>query len=293
MDWITGIQRALDYTEAHLTQQIDFEAVAKEACSSVFHFQRMFCMLCGFTLGEYIRMRRLTLAAEDLIQTKDKVIDIALRFGYDTPESFSRAFTRFHGITPTDARRGGNVKSFSRLSVKLILSGGSTMDYRIEKKDAFRIICRKKHVNKPQGDTATADISAFWNECTKDGTIEEICKYAKFDNLGGVLGICFSDELADSGFPYGIGAEYNGEPLKGAALDIIEIPAYSYAVFQCKGKKPDAFKNTYKQICTEFFPQSNYEYGQGVELEVYPSADVQNPDYCCEIWIAVKEKEKK
>ena len=134
MDWITGIQRALDYTEQHLTEQIDYEEVAKQALSSSFHFQRMFSMLCGYSLGDYIRMRRLTLAAGQLTGSDDRVIDIALRYGYDTPERFSRAFTRFHGITPTEARRGGRVKSFSRLSVKLILSGGKTMDYRIEKK---------------------------------------------------------------------------------------------------------------------------------------------------------------
>ncbi|SBW05953.1 Transcriptional regulator, effector binding domain protein [uncultured Eubacteriales bacterium] len=290
MDWITGIQRSLDYTEAHLTEKIDYEAVAKQAYSSAFHFQRMFSMLCGFSLGDYIRMRRLALAAEDLLCTGDKVIDIALKYGYDTPESFSRAFQRFHGITPTEARRGGTIKSFFRLSVKLILSGGSTMDYRIEKKDAFRIICKKKQVTKPQGDTAAEEISAFWNECTKDGTIEDICKYGRFDNLGGVLGICFSGEMADSGFPYGIGAEYNGAPLHGEALEILDIPAYTFAVFQCKGPMPEAFKTTYQRIVTEFFPQSNYEYGNGVELEVYPSAEVSNPDYTCEIWIAVKEK---
>ena len=107
MDWITGIQRALDYTEAHLTEEIDYEAVAKEALSSPFHFQRMFGMLCGFSLGDYIRMRRLTLAAEELMRTDRKVIDIALQYGYDTPESFSRAFLRFHGIAPTHARQGG------------------------------------------------------------------------------------------------------------------------------------------------------------------------------------------
>ena len=290
MDWITGIQRALDYTEAHLTGEVDYEEAAREACSSAFHFQRMFTMLCGFTLGDYIRMRRLALAAEDLIRADDKVIDIAYRYGYDTPESFSRAFTRFHGVTPTQARHGGSVKSFSRLSAKLILSGGTTMDYRIEKKDACKLICKKKQVTKPQGDTATADISAFWNEVGADGTMDKICRYGKFDTYHGVLGICFSDELADSGFPYGIGAEYNGAPLTDTGLDIMEIPAYTYAVFTCRGKMPDAFKDTYKRICTEFFPQSNYEYGQGVELEVYPSADVQNPDYSCEIWIAVKEK---
>ena len=290
MDWITGIQRALDYSEAHLTGEVDYEEAAREACSSAFHFQRMFTMLCGFTLGDYIRMRRLALAAEDLMRTDDKVIDIAYRYGYDTPESFSRAFTRFHGVTPTQARHGGSVKSFSRLSVKLILSGGTTMDYRIEKKDAFKLICKKKQVTKPQGDTATADISAFWNEVGTDGTMDKICRYGKFDTYHGVLGVCFSDEMAHSGFPYGIGAEYSGVPMTDKGLDIVEIPTYTYAVFTCRGKMPDAFKETYKRICTEFFPQSNYEYGQGVELEVYPSADTQNPDYTCEIWIAVKEK---
>lgn len=297
MDWITGIQRALDYTEAHLTDEIDYEAVAREAASSAFHFQRMFGMLVGYTLGDYIRQRRLSLAADELLRTDEKIIDIALKYGYDTPESFSRAFTRFHGISPSGARHGGknprragNIKSFSRLSVKLILDGGNLMDYRIEKRDVFKIVCKKKQVNKPQGDTATADISAFWAEVSASGMMEKLCKYADFSKLNGVLGICFSGEMVESGFPYGIGAEWNGRTLEDD-FDIVEIPAYTYAVFKCRGQMPDAFKDTYKKICTEFFPQSStYEYGNGIELEVYPSADVQNPDYACEIWIAVNEK---
>ena len=290
MDWITGIQRALDYTEEHLTDEVDFDAAAAAACSSSFHFQRMFTMLCGFTLGDYVRMRRLALAAEELTRTHEKVIDVAYKYGYDTPESFSRAFTRFHGVTPTGARRGGNVKSFSRLSVKLILSGGNTMDYRIEKKDAFKLICRKIQVNKPQGDTATEDISAFWNKCSADGTMDAVCKYGNFDSLHGLLGVCFSGEMEENGFPYAIGAEYNGAPLGGEELDVVDIPAHTYAVFTSKGPMPDAFKDTYRKICTEFFPQSGYEYGNGVELEVYPSADTQDPNYSCEIWVAVKDK---
>lgn len=290
MDWITGIQQALDYVEEHLTDEIEYEVVANKAYSSSFHFQRMFGMLVGYTLGDYIRMRRLSLAADELYKSDDKIINIALKYGYDTPESFSRAFTRFHGITPTKARQGGRIKSFSRLSVKLILDGGNLMDYRIEKRDTFKIVCKKKQVNKPQGDTATADISAFWNEVNSDGTMQKVCKYADFSKLQGVLGICFSSELANNGFPYGIGAEYNGKPLEDD-FDIVEIPAYTYAVFQCKGIMPDAFKDTYKKICSEFFPQSNtYEYGDGIEFEVYPSDDVQNPNYSCEIWIAVNEK---
>lgn len=293
MDWIYGIQKALDYLETHLTDEIDYEAAAKEAYSSSFHFQRVFSILCGYTLGDYIRMRRLTLAAEDLIRTDKKVIDIALKYGYNTPESFCRAFSAFHGITPTQARHGGNVRSFSRLSVKLILSGGNTMDYRIEKKEAFKVICRRKQITKPQGDVATEAISAFWNECTNDGSIEKLCRYIpEVRGIQGLLGICFSKDMADSGFPYGIGAEYNGTPTDNDKFEIIEIPAYTYAVFKCKGPMPDAFTKTYQSICTEFFPQSSYEYGFGVELEVYPSANVTDPDYSCEVWIAVKEKEE-
>ncbi len=236
-------------------------------------------------------MRRLSLAAEDLRRTDEKVIDIAFKYGYETPESFPRAFTRFHGVSPTDARKGATAKNFSRLSVKIIFDGGNLMDYRIEKKDAFKVVCKKKKVTKPQGYTATEEISPFWNECGSNGTIEKLQKYANFENLHGILGICFSDEVSPNDFPYGIGAQYNGLPLEDDGLEIVEIPAYTYAVFTCKGKMPDAFVETYKQICTEFFPQSaNYEYGKGVELEVYPSADVENPNFTCEIWIAVNEK---
>lgn len=141
MDWTSGIQSAINYVEAHLTENIDYEAAAREACSSSFHFQRVFGILCGFTLGDYIRMRRLSLAADELVHSDEKIIDVALKYGYDSPESFTRAFTKFHGITPTEAKPGGVVKAFSRLSVKLTLTGGSTMDYRIEILDSFKVLC--------------------------------------------------------------------------------------------------------------------------------------------------------
>lgn len=290
MDWITGIQRVIDYVEAHLDEPIDYAQAAKQAASSPFHFQRVFSTLCGFTLGDYIRMRRLSLAAEELSKTDARVLDIALKYGYDSPESFSRAFTRFHGIRPSQARAGGRVRSFSRLSVKLILSGGNVMEYRIEKKEAFTLVCARRHVNKPQGDTATADISAFWRQCGADGLFDRLEKYSRFDHFGGVLGVCFSSEMDEAGFPYGIGAEYNGLPLAGEDLELVEIPAATYAVFPCRGPMPDAFRSTYLQICSEFFPQSRYEYGNGTELEVYPSANTDDPNYYCEIWIAVREK---
>ena len=141
MDWITGIQNAINYIEEHLTEEIDYEIVAKEAACSSFYLQRIFSILCGMTLGDYIRNRRLTLAGNELSAADDKVIDIALKYGYESPESFTRAFSRFHGVTPSEAKKDGSkLKSFSRLSVKITLSGGNIMDYKIIEKDAFDII---------------------------------------------------------------------------------------------------------------------------------------------------------
>ena len=290
MDWITGISKAIDYIEEHITEPTDYARAAKEACSSPFNFQRVFALLCGYTLGDYVRMRRLTLAGEELLSTDAKVIDVALKYGYDSPESFSRAFTRFHGVSPSAVRKGAAIHSFSRICVKLILTGGSIMEYRIEKKQEAKIICRRREFTKPGDDYTNREIPEFWNECGRDGSIQKLCGYIKDSaQFKGLLGVCFSTEMTDSGFPYGIGAEYDGES-DPQDFEIVEIPAYTYAVFTVRGRMPDAFRETYRKICTEFFPQSGYEYGNGVEIEVYPSADVQNPDYTCEIWIAVKPK---
>lgn len=290
MDWITGISKAIDYIEEHITEPTDYARAAKEACSSPFNFQRVFSLLCGYTLGDYVRMRRLTLAGEALLSTDAKVIDVALKYGYDSPESFSRAFTRFHGVSPSAVRKGAAIRSFSRICVKLILTGGSIMEYRIEKKQAAKIICRRREFTKPGDDYTNREIPEFWNECGRDGSIQKLCGYIKDSaQFKGLLGVCFSTEMTDSGFPYGIGAEYDGES-DPQDFEIVEISAYTYAVFTVRGRMPDAFRETYRKICTEFFPQSGYEYGNGVEIEAYPSAGVQNPDYSCEIWIAVKPK---
>ena len=153
MDWITGMQKAIDYIEAHLTEEIDYERVAAESFSSSYHFQRVFSILCGYTLGEYIRLRRLTLAGAELTGGGVKVIDIAMKYGYDSPDSFSKAFQRFHGITPSEARTDGNMlRSFSRLSIKITLEGGKTMNYRIEEKDEMILTGYKRHFNGIPGE---------------------------------------------------------------------------------------------------------------------------------------------
>lgn len=292
MDWISGLQRAIDYVEEHITEPIDYEEVAKCAYSSSFHFQRVFSTICGYSLGDYIRFRRLSLAGSELARGDVKVIDTALKYGYDTPESFSRAFMRFHGAAPSQAKRGANLRSFSRLSVKLILSGGNKMDYRIERKEAFEVVLRKKRFPK-QHEITTREISKFWGECQSDGTINAICKYIHPNNIFDkcIVGISFGAETAstDEDFPYGIGAHYSGENISEDFLTVEKIPAHTYAVFKCTGVMPDAFQKVYKYICTEFFPASEYQ-PCGVEIEAYPSTDVQNPDYTCEIWIAVEKK---
>lgn len=147
LDWVTGIQNAINYIENHLTDEINMALVAKEAACSEFYFQRIFSILCGVTLGDYIRNRRLTLAGNELCASETKVIDVALKYGYESPESFTRAFTRFHGITPSEAKKDGSkLKSFSRLAVKITLSGGNIMDYKIVEKEALFDSFSKKYL---------------------------------------------------------------------------------------------------------------------------------------------------
>jgi len=292
MDWITGIQKAVDYVEAHITEAIDYEEVAKQAYSSSFHFQRVFSILCGFTLGDYIRMRRLTLAGIEIASSGIRVIDVAFKYGYDTPESFSRAFTRFHGVSPSQAKQGGAaLKSFSPLSVKLVLDGGNTMNYRIETKGAFQIICKKKHLPS-KAEMTVEEISPFWQECSTDGTIPALCKYIPEDNIfkNCIVGASFGKDASDAEFPYAIGAHYNRMPVTDAGLAVEEIPAHTYVVFPCVGKMPEAIQKLYQQICTEFFPSSEYQPCGGTDFEAYPSADVTDPNYTCEIWVAVEKK---
>lgn len=291
MDWISGIQKAIDYVEEHITEKLDFCEVAKQACSSTFHFQRVFGILCGFTLGDYIRMRKLSLAGSELASTDGRILDIAVKYGYDTQESFSRAFARFHGVSPSQARSGYNLKSFSRLCVKLILAGGNMMDYRIETKGVFKIICKKLRVSS-QKELTAAEIFDFWRQSGSDGTIPSLCKYISENDIfkGSIVGVGFGGDAADTNFPYAIGVHYNGEPAMEEGITVEEIPAHTYAVFLCVGAMPEAFNKLYQQIYSEFFPASEYQPCGGTEFEVYPSADVKNPGYTCEIWVAVEKK---
>ena len=160
---------------------------------SSFYFQKIFSILCGFTVGEYIRSRRLALAGSELLSTDEKIIDIALKYGYDSPEGFTRAFARFHGITPSDVRKNGApVRSFARLSVSISVKGGSSMDYKIMKKEAFKIIAKEQRFKKVEDIQGRSDIPAFWTECHGDGTVKYLSENCKKDGIlgGSVVGMC-------------------------------------------------------------------------------------------------------
>lgn len=289
MDWITGLQKAIDYVEEHLEEELDYMEIARQTASSSFQFQRVFGILCGCTLGEYIRKRRLTLAGSELAATDMRVLDAALKYGYDSPESFCRAFTRFHGITPSAAKAGGaGLRSFSRLSVKLVLEGGTMMNYRIEKHDTLKLLARTWKLDG-KDENIHERISGLWAECGKDGTIALLCQGMNPRVIKGMAGVCL-DNPNEGEFVYAIGREHAGEEVP-EGLTVVELPAATWVAFSETGRMPDAFDGLWKRIYTEFFPTSGYEPVCGPTIEVYPGEDVYRPDYSFEIWMTVKKKE--
>ena len=292
MDWITGMQKAIDYIEDNITEDLDYNEIAKRAYSSSFHFQRVFSIMCGYTIGEYIRNRRLTLAEGELANSNAKVIDVALKYGYDSPDSFAKAFTRFHGITPSSAREAGaNLKSFSRLSIKLSLEGGSIMDYRIEEKEAFKIIAKTERFNA-EDEINKVDIPKFWDKCHADGTINELYRYAKGSKIFGqaILGICEENTCEGAkDFPYSIGAEYCGGDVPKDFV-VKAVPKFTWAIFKCTGAMPNGIQDGWHKIYTEFFPTSEYKPISLIDFEVYPDGDMSSKDYISEIWTPIEKK---
>lgn len=294
MEWIKGLQRTINYIEANLLNDITYDDIAKYAYSSSFYFQRTFSLLTGLTVGEYIRNRRLTLAGIELSMSKSKIIDIASKYGYDTPESFSRAFTRFHGVTPSVARESGaNLKSFSPLSIRIILEGGDTIDYRIQKIETFRVVAKVKSFST-DNTINKVDIPNFWSNCFADGSIKILQQFSKSNPsfIGdGVLGICdsYSSLNDNKHFNYGIGV-VTGENEVPNGYTTIEIPAGTWAVFKCIGSIPQAIQDMWRRIYSEFFPQSDYEPIQGIDFEYYTHGDNSKDNYISEIWLPVNRK---
>ena len=289
MDWITGIQNAINYIEEHLTEEINYNKVAEEAACSSFYFQRIFGILCDISLGEYIRNRRLTLAGNELNVSDIKVIDIALKYGYESPESFTRAFSKFHGITPSEAKKNGSkLKSFSRLSVKITLSGGSMMDYKIVEKEAFEII-EKVEAHSIENDVNAKSIPDFWTKSHNDGTVKTLLENTTDRTF--IFGVCYGNNSdCAKTFDYSIGAVYNPKTAvpKGFRKNI--IPARTWAIFECKGAMPKAMQDMWHKITSEFFPTSGYQPTYEMDIEAYTEGDMGESDYRSEIWIPVVKK---
>ena len=289
MDWITGIQNAINYIEEHLTEEIDYEIVAKEASCSSFYLQRIFSILCGMTLGDYIRNRRLTLAGNELSAADDKVIDIALKYGYESPESFTRAFSRFHGVTPSKAKKDGSkLKSFSRLSVKITLSGGNIMDYKIIEKNAFDII-EKVEAHTGENSENAKSIPDFWMRSHNDGTVKTLLDTTTDRTY--IFGVCYGNlpENAKT-FDYSIAAKCDNNTVVPEGFRKNTIPARTWAVFECKGAMPNAMQDMWHKIISEFFPTSGYQPTYEMDIEAYTDGNMGSPDYRSEIWVPVIKK---
>ena len=197
MDWVEGMRRAICHMEENMTGELSIEGAARVAGFSVFAFQRAFSMLCGFTAGEYIRRRRLALAGSELLSTDRRIIDIALRYGYDSPDSFTKAFTRFHGVTPTAVRReGAMLKSFAPLKIIFTLEGASMMEYRIVEKEAFTVMGVSRKISYQ---SSFADIPRFWKEHAAGEKGKLVC---------GMYGICMDGETPSKEFDYWIADNY-------------------------------------------------------------------------------------
>lgn len=287
MDWATGIQNAIDYIEEHITEELDYNEIAKQAVCSPYYFQKIFGIMCGITVGEYIRSRRFALAGSELVKTNAKVIDIALRYGYESPESFTRAFARFHGITPSDARNmGGKLKSFSRFKVQIILKGGNSMDYKIVSKESFAVL-EKVERHSVAGGQNKNTIPDFWNRAHKDGTIGTLLKYAS--DISYVFGICYGNNHTDCEvFDYGIAMQCAPDTVAPEGFRVNTIPARTWVVSECVGAMPDAIQRLWHELGSEFFPTSNYKPTYEMDIEAYPEGDMTASDYRSQIWVPIE-----
>ncbi|MEK4854501.1 AraC family transcriptional regulator [Paenibacillus sp. FSL H7-0756] len=286
MEWLIRMKNALDYMELKMTETLRIEEVAEVAYVSPFHFQRMFSMLTGFTVADYIRKRRLTLAAQELAVSKIRVLDVALKYGYDSPESFAKAFRKAHGITPSAARKSGvQLKAFPRISFHLSLKGDQDMDYKIVDKPAFTVIGKSIEVTTRDGENFRR-IPQFWDECNEDGTSDKLIELSASREW---LGICTNMDMKKEQLTYWIGVE--GTPQTDAqGYETTVIPAASWAVFRSEGALPHAIQGVWQRIYQEWFPGTGYEHTGGPEIELYPPGDTNSEDYVCEVWIPVMKK---
>ncbi|WP_338541138.1 AraC family transcriptional regulator [Paenibacillus tundrae] len=290
MDSLTRLNEALNYIEENLTNTLDMKEVARIACCSEYHFTRMFSFLSGVTFSEYIRRRRLTLAAMELGRNDSKIIDIALKYGYTSPDSFTRAFHSMHGVTPSEVRdHSPSIKAFPRMTFQLTIQGGSEMNYRIEEKEAFRIVGISERV-PIIFHGVNPHIAAMVQRLTPE-LIDTIKGLSNVQPHGLIsASIHFSeDRMQEQGeLDHYIGAATTKESPEGLAQ--LEVPASTWAIFTAVGPFPSTLQEIWGRIYAEWFPSSNYELSEGPEILWNEHKDVTDPQYKSEIWIPVQKR---
>ena len=243
---------------------------------SPYYLQRIFYSLVGKTIGTYIRERRLTEAGTD-IKNGEKVMDVAIKYGYESQESFTRAFKKFHGVNPGVAKKGIIISCFPAINIKNLKNGDIKMDIKIEKENAFTIIVKTKYFSE---ETSFEDVPKFWDEFYEKG----------YQNVvPPMLGVCFNNNKSSSGFEYGIGSikEYCSEIPEG--FKEINIPATLWGKFYTKGKMPTTIQKLWDEVI-DWVQKSEYEIALGYDFECYSEGDPNSDDYVSGIWIALKSK---
>ncbi len=275
-DWIEGFQASIDYIEQNLTKELDIGKIAKKAALSSFYYQRIFGAMCGMTVGEYIRERRMTLAAQELAGSDCKVIDIALKYGYDSPDSFTKAFQRFHGITPAQAReKGVNLRSLAPLHIKITLEGGTMLDYKIVEKAAFTVVGIKKSFNS---ETSYKEIPKFWGEWASD-----------MKGLKGMFGVC--SDMDGTNFDYWIADLYMPWEEYPQECSTYQIPGGLWALFKCVGPLPGSMQSVNTKIWSEWLPSlKEYELAGNYSLEFYLPPAKNPADTVSYIAIPIKKR---
>jgi AraC family transcriptional regulator len=286
VDTLERLIQALAYIEENLTDEIDFNQVERLALCSEYHFRRMFSFLAGVSLSEYIRRRCLTHAAFDLVQSEVLVIDLAIKYGYSSPDSFTRAFFSLHGVTPTEARNSRQpLKAYPRMTFKLMIKGEEEMNYRIVEKSGFQIVGIMKRVPLIyKGVNPT--IASMW-EGLDDNLIKMLKALSNVEPVGLLsASINFSEGRLDGGeLDHYIGVATTKEHPEN--LDRLDVPALTWAVFDSVGPFPETLQNIWGRIYSEWFPSSGYEQVEGPEILWNENKDVSSPVFRSEIWIPV------
>ena len=277
MDWIKTINNSIEYMEKHLTDSITLEDISKHVNLSVFHFHRAFSMLTEMSPTDYLRKRRLSMAGAELARGDEKVIDVALKYGYETPESFTKAFTRYHGISPMQVKKGSPIKFMSRYTVRIAIEGGNIMEYRIEKWEAMDLLM---HAKSFHAETSETEIPKFWDEYYAN---------ENYRKIPGYLGICAQQKTEGDEFRYGIGCKASDIGGVPEGFEILHLPEYTWAVFKCVGPMPKSIQDMWDKIYKEWLPVSDYELIPDVDIENYLPGDPASRDYVSEICIPVRK----